>query len=588
MIKLKILIRLICIWLCFAPEAFAIDSPDLLEPELAFPVHAEGNKANLAVFSWDVAAGFYLYRQQIKIVSLTPGVAVDKLILPPGQTKHDEFFGEVEIYRGHVAVDVILRQQNPDAKSAKFEVTSRGCSDVGVCYPPMQNVVTVNLLPGQIDEPTANPNNAEPGTIDVSEQDRIADSLKNRSVWYTALAFLGFGLLLAFTPCVFPMIPILSGIVAGQGQHLTTRRAFGLSLSYVLASSVTYTAFGVLAGLFGNNLQAFFQEPWVISVFSGIFILLALSMFGFFQFQMPAFIQTKVVSLSSRQRGGNLLGAAVMGVLSTLIVGPCVTAPLTGTLIYIGQTGDAILGGLALFALGIGMGLPLLIIGSSAGKWLPKAGAWMNIIKAFFGVGLLAVAVWLLSRILPPNVTLLLWAFLLTIPLMILSWHKRWKGLLLFVLLYGGFLIAGLSRRFDEPFSMLLCNVAVACEKPSALAFNKIQSLEDLHHKLTEAQAKGQWVMLDFYADWCTACQEMEHMTFGNPKVRSALSGMILLQADVTQNTIDDRVLLKQWRLIGPPAILFFGPDQQEREAFRVVGFQHAEAFLDHLKQVFQ
>ncbi len=309
-------------------------------------------------------------------------------------------------------------------------------------------------------------------------------------------------------------------------------------------------------------------------------------MFDFFQFQLPAFIQTKVVSLSSRQQGGSLPGAAVMGVLSTLIVGPCVTAPLTGALIYIGQTGDAILGGLALFALGIGMGIPLLIIGTSAGKWLPKAGTWMNITKAFFGIGLLAVAVWLLSRIIPPRVTLLLWVFLLTSPLMILSWHRRWKGAVLIFLLYGGFMLAGISKQTHKTLSSLLCNVAAACEKPASLPFNKVQSIEDLHHKLVEAQAKGQWVMLDFYADWCTACQEMEHMTFSSPKVRSALTGTVLLQVDVTQNTTDDRTLLKQWGLIGPPAILFFSPDQQEREAFRVVGFQHAEPFIDHLKQV--
>ena len=511
-----------------------------------------------------------------------------KLIFPTGLTKHDEFFGDVEIYRGSIQIDVVLRHQSPVAKSATFEVTSRGCTDSGVCYPPMQNVVTVDLPSGPAEESTAQPNSTEQPNAFISEQDRIADSLKSRSVWLTALGFLGFGLLLAFTPCVFPMIPILSGIVAGQGQRLTTRRAFGLSLSYVLASSVTYTVFGVMAGLFGNNLQVFFQYPWVIIAFSGVFVLLALSMFGVFQFQMPAFIQTKVVAFSARQQGGSLLGAAVMGVLSTLIVGPCVTAPLAGTLIYIGQTGNAVLGGIALFALGIGMGIPLLIIGTSAGKLLPKAGAWMNITKAMFGVGLLAVAVWLLSRIMPPTVTLFLWAFLLTIPLIILSWNKLWKGVALFALTYGILLLVGIGTHHHESLPSLLCNVAAACEKPPSLAFNNIRSAEELQQKLTEAHAKGQWIMLDFYADWCASCQEMEHTTFSDPRVQSALSNAVLLQANVTQNTATDQTLLKQFGLIGPPAILFFGPDQQERVSYRIVGYRQAEQFLDHLRQVFE
>jgi thiol:disulfide interchange protein DsbD len=320
-------------WFCFASVAFAVNPADLLAPEQAFRLNVAEKKANLAVFSWDVASGYYLYRQKLKIVSLTPGITVEKLIFPPGLTKHDEFFGDVEIYRGRVEVDVVLRKQNPAAQSATFEVTSRGCTDSGICYPPLQNIVAVNLPSGPADASAAQPVSAEKLKAYISEQDRIADSLKSQSVWLTALGFLGFGLLLAFTPCVFPMTPILSGIVAGQSQQLTTRRAFGLSLSYVLASAITYTVFGVLAGLFGNNLQVFFQKPWVISVFSGIFIVLALSMFGFFQFQMPAFIQAKIVTFSSRQKGGSMVGAAVMGVLSTLIVGPCVTAPLTGTLI---------------------------------------------------------------------------------------------------------------------------------------------------------------------------------------------------------------------------------------------------------------
>ena len=420
-------------------------------------------------------------------------------------------------------------------------------------------------------------------------RDRIAASLKTGSVWLIALSFLGFGILLAFTPCIFPMLPILSGIVVGQGSNLNTRRAFWLSLSYVLASALTYTVFGVLAGLFGSNLQALFQEPWVIMAFSGIFVLLALSMFGGFQVQIPSFIQTKVMAISSKQQGGRLLGAVMMGILSALAIGPCVTAPLTGALIYIGQTGDAYLGGMALFALGIGMGIPLIIIGTYAGKLLPRAGAWMNITKVIFGIGLLAVAVWLLSRILSPMATLALWSLLVIFPVILLLWKKRWKGAGLLAAAYGILLWVGISTNQPDALRPLLCSVAVACKEQLSLTlkFKKIGTVEELQQNLADAHAKNQWVMLDFYADWCASCQEMALYTFADPKVREALSQVVLVQADVTQNSPTDQALLRQFNLIGPPAILFFGPDQQERNAYRVVGYLKADKFLDIINQVF-
>ena len=420
----------------------------------------------------------------------------------------------------------------------------------------------------------------------ASEQAGIAASLTSDSLWLVILSFLGFGVLLAFTPCVFPMIPILSGIIAGQGGRMTTRRAFMLSLSYVLASAVTYTIFGVLAGLFGSNLQAVFQEPWVIMVFSGIFVLLACSMFGAFQLQMPSFLQTKIALISGRQKSGNVFGAALMGMLSALAIGPCVTAPLAGALIYIGQTGDATLGGVALFSLGLGMGIPLLIIGTSAGRLLPKAGVWLNVTKAVFGLGLLAVAIWLLGRILPPMATLILWGALLIIPLLYLGWKKLWKGAGLVTLIYGMLLLVGIATHQQRDAMQLLCVAAVACEAQSALPFQKVSSVDELQQVLMAAHAQGRWVMLDFYADWCTSCQEMAIYTFSNPKVRQALSSWILVQADVTQNLGVDQALLKNFSLIGPPAVLFFGPDQQERQAFRVIGYMKAEEFLAQLDNV--
>jgi thioredoxin:protein disulfide reductase len=324
--------------------------------------------------------------------------------------------------------------------------------------------------------------------------------------------------------------------------------------------------------------------------FSGIFVLLALSMFGCFQVQIPSFIQTKAMAISSKRQGGKLLGAVMMGILSALAIGPCVTAPLTGALIYIGQTGDAYLGGMALFALGLGMGIPLLIIGTYAGKWLPRAGAWMAITKVIFGIGLLAVAVWLLSRVIPPTATLALWSLLATLPVMLMLWKKRWQGAGMLTAAYGILLWIGISTNQPHALRPLLCNVAVACEEQLALTlkFKKIGTVQELQHHLADAQANKQWLMLDFYADWCASCQEMALSTFADPKVRAALSQAVLMQADVTQNSTADQALLKQFNLIGPPAILFFGPDQLERNAYRVVGYVRADKFLDIIDQVFK
>jgi len=373
--------------------------------------------------------------------------------------------------------------------------------------------------------------------------------------------------------------------VIGDGAKLTTRRAFGLSLSYVLASALTYTVFGILAALFGQNLQALFQQPWVLIGASGIFVLLALSMFGLFTLQMPAFIQTRIASLSSRQRRGNWLGAAMMGMLSALTIGPCVTAPLAGALIYIGQSGDALLGGLALFSLGLGMGLPLLAIGTSAGRLMPRAGAWLHVTKTIFGVGLLAVAIWLLGRILPSSVMWVLWSLLLTVPLLYLGSKKLWKVTGAIVFIYGLLLLVGVVTRPQRDYLAVLCTAAVACQA-EPLAFQHVETAAGLQQKLAEAGRKGQWLMLDFHADWCVSCLEMQNLTFSDPRVRAALSALTLVQADVTEEGAAARELLRRFQLVGPPAILFFGPDQREQKAFRIVGTMDSEAFLTHIERL--
>jgi thiol:disulfide interchange protein DsbD len=570
---------------------------DLLPPDEAFRFFAEVKDPDTLWVSWQIADGYYLYREKFKLALLgESGVKLGSYEIPRGEPKHDEEFGAVEVFHREVGFAVPLSRTDGQPVNVRLQANYQGCAEKGVCYPPMQKTASLDLPAGSAGTMASAANPPEP----VSEQDQIAFALQSDSAWVTVLSFLGFGLLLAFTPCIFPMIPILSGIIVGNGHTITTGRAFMLSLSYVLASALAYTVFGVLAGLFGSNLQMLLQKPEVIIAFSALFVLLALSMFGVYTLQMPEFIQSRVASISNQQRGGTLTGAAIMGALSALIVGPCVAAPLAGALIYIGQTGDAVLGGLALFALGLGMGIPLLIIGASAGKLLPKAGIWMNAVKAAFGVGLLAIAVWLLERILPASVSMFLWALLLIIPAIYLGaldalphpvsgWRRLWKGVGIVMLTYGVLLLIGVASDSTDPLQPLRGMYATTAKaSPQSIAFRKVKTIDDLNAQVAAAEAAGKWVMLDFYADWCISCKEMERYTFADPKVQNALSNVVLLQADVTQNSADDQALLKRYGLIGPPATLFFGPDREERKSLRVVGYMNADEFLGHLQRVLQ
>jgi len=568
---------------------------ELLPAEQAFQFFATVKDANTIRVNWTIADGYYLYRNKIKLaLTNSPSVKLGEIKLPQGQPYHDEAFGQVQIFYNKLSFDLPIIRNTKAAQTISLIAKYQGCADRGVCYPPMESKIEL-LLPETSQLITQATSTA---TIDLSEQDQIFQSLQNDSFPLTLLSFFGFGLLLAFTPCIFPMIPILSGIIVGQGDSVTPRKAFLLSLSYVLASALTYTAFGILAALFGSNLQTAFQNPWIIAVFSGIFILLSLSMFGFYNLELPKAFQSKVHNSSDSHRDGSYFGAAIMGSLSSLIVGPCVAAPLAGALIYIGQTGDVVLGGSALFVMGFAMGSPLLLLGASAGSLLPKAGNWLNSTKAVFGVLMLGVSVWMLDRIIPAPATMLLAAGLLIIPAIYLraldplheidsGWHKLWKGFGLMMLIYGTLLLVGLSMGNTNPLQPLHGFASgQSAEKEHGLNFKKVSSLSDLDQVLEQAQANNQWVMLDFYADWCISCKEMEAYTFTDERVKNKLSNFILVQVDVTKNNDDDQALLKRFNLIGPPAILFFGADKLERKSSRVIGYQKADVFLANINKL--
>ncbi len=579
-------------------ENFNFFGDKLLSADQAFQFFATIDDNQDLQVHWQIAQGYYLYREKIDLQLIdSKYIKLLEYDIPHGVAKYDEAFGDVEIFHDNLSFSVPLSRSSTAEHSLMLTVKYQGCAERGVCYPPMEK--TVSLLLPAVATLTDNDSSITSKKKPASEQDLIIQALQQDSFALTLLSFLGFGLLLAFTPCVFPMIPILSGIIVGQGKNITHRKAFLLSLSFVLASAVTYTIFGVLAALFGSNLQAAFQAPWIIYLFSGIFILLSLSMFGFYNLEIPKSLQSRLHNVSDQHRDGSYIGAAIMGIFSSLIVGPCVAAPLAAALIYIGQTGDVILGGAALFVMGFGMGVPLLIIGASAGSLLPKAGHWLNASKSIFGVIMLAVAVWMLERVIAPELTMLFWAMLAIIPSIYLrvldpipvidsGWHKLWKGVGVVLFTYGLLILIGLSAGNINPLQPLAgLSLGGASErKETPIAFKRISSLTQLQQEIKTANNNGQWVMLDFYADWCISCKEMEHYTLSHPEVKKALGNFVLLQADITKNNADDKALLNAFNLIGPPAILFFNLNQQEQTGDRVIGFQEKDAFLGHLSEL--
>jgi thioredoxin:protein disulfide reductase len=572
--------------------------PEFLPPDKAFGLDVIVRDAHTLQANFKVTPGYYLYRNKITFAIKDSPEKVAAVDLPKGEIKHDANFGDTEVFHQSFQALITVDRPGKAATSITLNAVYQGCSEEGLCYPPITKTLLVNL-------PDASTGQSMPPVISeaplpstpppVSEGSQIAQLFKSGSFWLIVSFFFGAGLLLALTPCVFPMIPILSGIIVGRGHKITHMHAFILSLAYVLGMAITYAAAGVAAGFSGNLISNALQTPWVLGSFAALFVLLSLSMFGFYELQLPTALQSKLSNTSNRLHGGHLGGVFVMGALSAIIMGPCVAAPLAGALLYIGQTHDAVLGGVALFVMALGMGAPLLLIGTSAGVLLPKAGAWMEAVKQFFGAMLLALAIWIIQPLLPVSVQMLLWAALLifsaiylhaldALPHNATGWHKLLKGIGLFALLLGAaYLIGALSGARD--ILRPLGNIARAeTQAPATLQFSRVKDIAELDQRII--QAHGKTVMFDFYADWCISCKEMERFTFADPAVLAKLKPVLLLQADVTANSEDDKALLKRYGLFGPPGILFFDAAGKELGDFRVTGYQDTSQFLKTLQGV--
>ena len=563
----------------FAPSAIALD----------------GSRVEL---DWRIAPGYYLYKDRISVASKTGDVGLGSLVLPAGKHHHDEFFGDSEVYVDNLTAELPLARATPAPMDVELDVTYQGCAEAGLCYPPTTRTLAV-ALPEATSVSELPPRDAEP----VTEQGRLARLITQGNPALVLVTFFGLGLLLAFTPCVLPMIPILTAIIAGEGEDTSPLRGFTLALSYVLGMALVYTAAGVAAAAAGAQLQAMFNQPWVLIVFAGLFVLLALAMFGGYDLQMPSGIQSRLASISGNQKRGTTIGAFVMGALSALIVTACVAPALIASLTVMAQTGDMLRGGASLFALSLGMGAPLLIVGAAQGHLLPKAGGWMIAVKSAFGFMLLGLAVWMLTRILPATVTLGLWAVLAVMAGVFMGGlttltpespaaQKLGKGFGFLAIVYGLLMMFGALTGGGNPLQPLnsvyhASSAVTSAADERGLAFRRIKSVDDLDAAVADASANGKSVMLDFYADWCVSCKEMEAYTFTDPGVQAALAGTVLLQADVTANDETDQALLKRFGIFGPPTIVFFGADGGLREGFEVVGYMKAQDFVDHLRRVF-
>ena len=544
----------------------------------------EAFKANISQYengvevSISIGENIFLYEEEIDISLVKPELkSLNPFINFPNPEKFDNYLVYFDEFKALVPWSVLSKLGVEKGDFFEVKLSWQGCSKQGFCYQPMNYNVGFNEI-GK-------------NSTTLSEHDAIAQNLLEKGFLWVIVSFFGFGLLLSLTPCLFPMIPILSSIIVSHGgEKLGSKKGFFLALTYVLSMAIAYTIVGVLAGLFGANMQALFQVPWIIWLFSLVFVALSLSMFGFYELQMPSFI-TKKLSFASDKKDG-IVGVAIMGFLSALIVGPCVAAPLAGALLYIGQSGDALLGGVALFVMSLGMGLPLLLIGASAGKLLPKPGPWMDATKAFFGITLLALAIWMLDRVIPSHISLMLYGVLALFTSVYMGvlerakeggWWRFLKGVALLILIYGIFLIAGGVAKGENPLNPLEpFSLKAEFVQKDSLGFEYISSVKELEERVKKSKKP---VMVDFYASWCVSCKELENITFKDEIVSRKLNEMELLKVDVTKNSSDDKELLKKFNLFGPPGLIFYKGGEELKE-LQIVGFIKAKEFSAHLERV--
>ena len=570
----------------------------VLEPEEAFKVNftKEEDRLNIKI---NLGKDIYLYDDKIQINITKPKkVELVKELTLPKPVPYDGFI--VHFDDLNVDVPYSLLKSKLDSNKYEIEIKFQGCSKAGLCYAPMSEKQVVFFeadVKEQVVEPIKEDAqqkdevNLKSENENLSETDNIAAALKDSSTLLVLATFFGFGLLLSFTPCVFPMIPILSSIIvkASQNETMSAKKGFFMSLIYVLAMSVAYTIAGVIAGIFGANLQASLQNPYVLVAFSLIFVALAFSMFGYFEIRLPSAIQTKINKTTEGKEKQGVLGIAIMGFLSALIVGPCVAPPLAGALVYIGQTGDAILGGMALFVMSLGMGVPLLIIGAGAGKFMPKPGGWMESVTKIFGLIMLGVAIWLLDRVINPTVAIYLWAFLLLGTAIYLRVYKHIISQLIstVIFIFGVIMIVGAVSGATNPLKPLdkFINNGVSSVKQDELKFTKIQNITQLEDAISKSSKP---VILDFWATWCVSCKELDEITFKDPEVIKKLQNFTLLKADVTQNSDEDKALQKRFGIVGPPALIFWDTNKQEVKSAKIVGYKNPKEFLEVLDKNFK
>jgi thiol:disulfide interchange protein DsbD len=573
-IKIRSLFSILLL-VCFAANAFAITHRKPLSPEEAFVLTVKVNHANEATVEWHIAKGYYLYRQRLHI-SLIPNTNAE-ILYPQGQMKQDSGRGRYEVYTGKLSIPILLQTS---VASTQLSIDYQGCSESGFCYPPMHN----NIMLTFNDQASSASSPASFKEL-LTDQNGVRALFGSQHFSMMLLIFTGLGLLLAFTPCVLPMVPILTSIIVGQKQGVNTRKAFFLSAAYVLGSSITYAMAGVIAALMGNSLQAWLQQAWIIAIVSGLFVLLAFSLFGFYDLNISRYWQNRVSVINNKQKSGTFFGVFIMGMVSALIVSPCVTAPLVGVLMYIAETGDVVLGASALFALGMGMGIPLLLVGVSAGKLLPKSGPWMEAMKKIFGVLMLCMAIWILSRVAGPA-TLLIFSGIVLLGIAIYlavtlprrlekqTWMRPFGyaiALLSFTFMAGGFV------------TPTILNGWISSRSEIANAFTVVRNVSELSQQLESATASHKPVILDFYADWCESCITMDKKVFNVPAVQQALKDFVLLRADLTANNAADEAILKKFDIVAPPTVLFFNNQGLEVNKHRIVGEVDEKEFTTRL-----